>query len=175
MSGEVRMLHSVVSLDYERPPTLPEREYRQAMREHRLIGHRCPQCGRIYTPPRGYCPVDVIPTSSADEVELPTTGTLVTYTVLNPDALHAQGGASTSRGSVMLDGTSITIAGDLIDISPAEIHVGMRLRGVWGDATDAEMANPGWGVPGIKGWERTGEPDVGRDEVQRLLAEAEAS
>ena len=49
-----------------------------------------------------------------DEVELPTTGTLVTYTVLNPDALHAQGGKSTCRGSVMLDGTSITVTGDLV-------------------------------------------------------------
>ena len=39
MSGEVRMLHSVVSLDYERPPTLPMREYAQAIRERRLIGH----------------------------------------------------------------------------------------------------------------------------------------
>jgi len=175
VSGDVRMLHSVVSLDYERPPTLPTREYAQAIREHRLIGHRCPQCGRIYTPPRGYCPVCVIPTSAADEVELPITGTLVTYTVLNPDALHAQGGASTCRGSVMLDGTAITVAGDLFEITPAELHVGIRFRGVWGEASDAEMANPGWSVPGIVGWERTGEPDVTGDEVQRLLAEAEAS
>src|SRR4029450_13363579 len=101
--------------------------------------------------------------------QLPPPGPLAPYPVLNPAALHAQGGKSTCRGSVMLDGTSITVTGDLFDISPAELHVGIRLHGVWGEATDEEMANPGWSVPGIVGWERTGEPDVTGNEVQRLL------
>ncbi|MGH2684225.1 MAG: Zn-ribbon domain-containing OB-fold protein, partial [Actinomycetota bacterium] len=80
MSDQVKMLHSVVSLDYERPPTLVAREYMEAIRQHRLIAHKCPECERIYTPPRGYCPICVVPTDKEHEVELSPQGTLVTYT-----------------------------------------------------------------------------------------------
>jgi uncharacterized OB-fold protein len=171
MNDQVKMLHSVVSLDYERPPTLALREYLDAVRQKRLMGHRCPECGRVYLPPKGYCPVCVVATDKGDEVNLPTTGVLVTYTVLNPDALHALGQGSTCRGTVMLDGTAVPIMGT-ISVTPAEIHTGMRVRGVWGELTTAELVEPGWGVPGLKAWEPTGEPDVDADEVQRLLSEA---
>jgi hypothetical protein len=97
MNDQVKMLHSVVSLDYERPPTLALREYLDAVRQKRLMGHRCPECGRVYLPPKGYCPVCVVATDKGDEVNLPTTGVLVTYTVLNPDALQALGQGSTCR------------------------------------------------------------------------------
>ena len=171
MSDTVRMLHSIVSLDYERPPTLAAREYGAAAREHRLIGHKCKECGRVYTPPKGYCPICVAPTDKEDEVELPTTGVLVTYTVLNPDALQAQGGSSTCRGTVLLDGTQISITGE-VAVTPEEIHTGMRLRGVWRPVTNEELVNPGWSVPGLDTWEPTGTPDADADEVQRLLNEA---
>jgi uncharacterized OB-fold protein len=41
------MLHSVVSLDYERPPTLAAREFADAIIQRQIVGHKCPQCARI--------------------------------------------------------------------------------------------------------------------------------
>jgi uncharacterized OB-fold protein len=166
------MLHHVVSLDYERPPTAVARQYAQAIKEHRLAAHKCPECGRLYTPPRGYCPICVIPTGDEHSVDIKPVGVLTTYTVLNPDSLHAQGGESIVRGNVLLDGTKITIMGDLLDVKAGEVHTGMRMSAEFLDDPNAPSAGGGWGPPGIKGWKKTGEPDVSADEVQRLLIEA---
>jgi uncharacterized OB-fold protein len=168
------MLHSVVSLDYERPPTLAAREFADAIIQRQIVGHKCPQCARIYTPPRGYCPICVIPTGKEHLVDISDHGTLVTYTALNPDALHQQGGEATLRASVRLDGTKITQQGDALNVTQDQIHVGMKMRAVWLELSKedaAEAAGWGWGVPGIAGWEPTGEPDASPEEIQALLEE----
>lgn len=174
MGDQVKMLHSLVSLDYERPPTAVARQYAKAIKDQRLAAHKCPECERLYTPPRGYCPICVIPTGEEDTVYIEPVGVLTTYTVLNPDSLHAQGGESIVRGNVLLDGTKISIMGDLLDVKAGEVHTGMRMSAVFLDDPSAPSAGGGWGPPGIKGWVKTGEPDVSADEVQRLLAQAGA-
>jgi uncharacterized protein len=169
MSDQVKMMEHVVSLDYERPLTLATRQYLDAIRDQRIIGQRCPSCDRIFTPPRGYCPICTVQTGKEHEVELPSTGTLVSFTVLNPDSLHV-GEESTCRGTVLLDGEdAVTMTGDLTDVKPDDAHVGIRLRAVFSSPSDEEAAfGAGWGGFGISGWARTGEPDVPADEVKRM-------
>ena len=166
MSEPVRFMEQTVSLDYERPLTLATREYLAAIREGRIIAHRCPSCDRVYTPPKGYCPICTVPHGKDDEIELSSTGTIVSYTILNPDALHV-GDDPTVRGSVRLDGSDVTIVGELMDVKPDEAHAGIRVRAVFANPSDAEAAEgAGWGGFGIKGWERTGEPDVPADQLK---------
>lgn len=173
MSEDVKVLHSVVSLDYERSPTLAARQYTDAVRQQRLVGHRCPECQRIYTPPKGYCPVCTVPTGEEHQEELPTTGVLVNYTVTNPDKLHQQGGQSSARGNVMLDGTHISLMGEILGVPTGDVHSGMRLQAVWEDLAAGEVAGGwGYGAPGIRGWEPSGEPDASPEEVKQLLKEA---
>jgi len=168
VSEPVKTIESVVSLDYERPLTLATREYLDAIRDKRIIGHQCPSCERIFTPPRGYCPICTVPTGKDQEIELSSAGTLVSYSVLNPDALH-QGQEPIVRGTVQLDGSDVSMPGDLIDVKPDEAHPGIRLRAVFSNPTDEDAAmGAGWGGFGITGWERTGEPDVPPDEVKRM-------
>ncbi len=173
MSDDVKVLHSVVSLDYERPPTRAARRYTEAVGEKRLIAHRCPECERLYTPPKGYCPVCVVLTTDEHEIEVSPEGVLVSYTVTNPDKLHQQGGKTSARGDVMLDGTRITLMGELDGVEAADVHTGMRMRAVWVELEDGRLpSSGGWGAVGIKGWEPTGEPDASREEVQELLKKA---
>ena len=168
MSDPVTTIESVVSLDYERPLTLATREYLDAIRDGRIIAHRCPSCERVYTPPKGYCPICTVPHGKDNEIELSSTGTLVSFTILNPDALH-QGQESTVRGTVQLDGSEVTITGDLPDVKPDEAHPGIRLRAIFSNPSDEEAAmGAGWGGFGITGWERTGEPDVPADQIKTL-------
>jgi uncharacterized OB-fold protein len=168
VSEPVKFIESVVSLDYERPLTLATREYLDAIRDKRIIAHRCPSCDRVYTPPKGYCPICTVPHGKENEIELSSTGTLVSFSILNPDALHV-GQESTVRGTVQLDGSEVAITGDLKDVKPDDAHPGIRLRAVFSNPSDNEAAEgAGWGGFGIAGWERTGEPDVPADEVKRL-------
>jgi uncharacterized OB-fold protein len=168
VSEPVKFIESVVSLDYERPLTLATREYLDAIRDKRIIAHRCPSCDRVYTPPKGYCPICTVPHGKENEIELSSTGTLVSFSILNPDALHV-GQESIVRGTVQLDGSEVAITGDLKDVKPDDAHPGIRLRAVFSNPSDTEAAEgAGWGGFGIAGWERTGEPDVPADEIKRM-------
>ena len=172
---DVSMMHAIVSLDYERFPTLAEREYAQAIKNRVLTGHRCPECHRVYTPPRGYCPICVVATDKNDEIALADRGVVVTYTVLNPDELHDQDEVPRAHVSVRLDDTSITLMGDLLDVAADDVRIGMRLQAVWRELPDDEaLTSPGdgWGITGIAGWRPSGEPDVSPEEIQSLLADA---
>ncbi len=164
MSDPVTTMESVVSLDYERPLTLAARQYLAAIREGRILGHRCPSCGRIFTPPKGYCPICTVQTGEADEIELSPTGTLVGFSILNPDSLH-KGDDSVVRGTVQLDGSDVTLTGELTDVAPDDAHPGIRLRAVFADLSALEGALSEWGGAGISGWKRSGEPDVPADEI----------
>ena len=135
MTDPVTTIESLVSLDYERPLTLASRQYLAAIREGRILGHRCPSCGRIFTPPKGYCPICTVQTGEADEIELSPTGTLVGFSILNPDSLH-KGDDSVVRGTVQLDGSDVTLTGELTDVTPddALAEAGPKIEELRADA-----------------------------------------
>lgn len=173
MSEPVKMMETVISLDYERPTTLTGRQYGKAIREKRLLGHKCPSCGRIYLPPRGYCPLCVEPTNESHQVEVPAAGVLVTFTIVQTDPKLTGGVAQArhARGTVMLEGTNIGQMGAIEGIALEDIHTGMRMKAVWADKPGDESGF-GWGIQGIKHWEPSGEPDASAEEVRAILAKA---
>ncbi len=50
------------------------------LKEHKLMGARCPQCGAIYAPPRPLCPA--CPDNEMEWVELSGAGKLASYSVI---------------------------------------------------------------------------------------------
>ena len=70
MTDPVKFIEQTVSLDYARPLTKATRLYLDAIRDGRIIGHRCQSCERIYTPPKGYCPICTVPHGKEQEIEL---------------------------------------------------------------------------------------------------------
>lgn len=51
----------------------------EGLKEGKILGVKCPSCGRVYVPPRSYCEYCMVPTR--DWVELPGTGTIHTAVV----------------------------------------------------------------------------------------------
>jgi hypothetical protein len=173
MSEPVKMMETVISLDYERPTTKVGREYAKAIREKRLLGHKCPECGRVYLPPRGYCPLCVVVTGDEHVVEVPARGVLVTFTIVQPDPKLTGGVAQErhARGTVMLDGTVIGQMGEIKGVPFEDLHTGMRMGAVWSDKPGDESGF-GWGIAGIRHWEPLDEPDASPEEVREILAKA---
>ena len=58
-----------------------ETNYLLGLEQGKLLGQRCPVCGKVYIPPRGACPVDGVPTD--EEVELPDRGIVTTFCIVN--------------------------------------------------------------------------------------------
>src|SRR5262249_60916277 len=70
-----------VRLHYEHTASQEESLFLRGLAAGRLLGQRCPACGKVYIPPRAACPTDGVPTTG--EGELPGTGTVTTFCVVN--------------------------------------------------------------------------------------------
>jgi hypothetical protein len=165
--GPVKFMPQVISLDYAIRTAPVSREFGRQMNEGRITGHKCPQCGRVYVPPKGFCPICVVETSQADEVEVDDRGVVTSWTVLTPIQYHGQKErADYALASILLDGASGTIGQQrLLDVDLERIRMGMRVAAVWAPEGERDKDDSrGWGFgSAITGFTPTGEPDAGPD------------
>ncbi len=159
-----------MQLEYQEQLCPVVREFADALMEKRLIGHKCPRCGLVYTPPRGYCPICTVQTTKADEIELTTRGIVTNYTVVTPVQYYGQEATEPfAKVSLQLDGGGNLSLQDMPNVPVGQVHPGMRVEVIW--APDAErnvddITNRSWGSAegAIRGWKPTGEPDAPIDE-----------
>ena len=153
-AGEpVTMITTPVRLRYEHTTSAGESSYLRGLAEGRLLGQRCPACGKVYIPPRGACPVDGVPTT--DEVELPDTGIVTTFCVVNVPYQGQRVAPPYVAASVLLDGADIAFQHLILGCAPDEVRMGMRVQAVWKPRAE-------WGTTpeNIDHFQPTGEPDV---------------
>ncbi|MCS7283521.1 MAG: Zn-ribbon domain-containing OB-fold protein [Anaerolineae bacterium] len=110
--------------------------YLRELKNGRLIGVHCPNCGRVLVPPRMFCQDCFVPIDGF--VPLQDTGTVVTFSIcyirwdmvrlehpLIP-AVIAIDGASPGMGILHLLG----------EVKPEDVRIGMRVRAVWKPAEE---------------------------------------
>ena len=153
-AGEpVTMITTPVRLRYEHTTSAGESSYLRGLAEGRLLGQRCPACGKVYIPPRGTCPADGVPTTT--EVELPDTGIVTTFCVVNVPYQGQRVAPPYVAASVLLDGADIAFQHLILGCPPGEVRMGMRVAAVWKPRTE-------WGTTpeNIDHFRPTGEPDA---------------
>lgn len=167
LSKEDLVMEHLVSLTYSEPLTPNLNRFADALLAGKLLGHKCPSCGRVYVPGKGYCPLCVVATSQADEVEVADRGIVTGFTIIAPVAYYGQTATEPFVfASVLLDGADGVIGGqDIVGVPHEEVHSGMRVKAVWkpeGERSAEGISNRGWGgVAGaISAFEATGEPDA---------------
>jgi uncharacterized protein len=152
-SGQVTIMTAPVRLHYEHTASAEESSFLRGLAEGRLLGQRCPACGKVYVPPRGACPTDGVPT--AGEVELPDRGIVTTFCVVNVDFPGQRVSAPYVAAAVLLDGADIPFQHLVLGCDPGDVRMGMRVRAVW--------KPPGqWGttLENIDHFRPAGEPDA---------------
>jgi uncharacterized OB-fold protein len=142
-----------VELDYLYEASPEESAFFRGLAEGRLVGQRCPTCGKVYVPPRGACPVDGVPTQ--DEVELPDSGIVTTFCIVNVPFLGQKIKPPYVSAYVLLDGADIAFLHLIQGIPADEVRMGMRVKAVWKPREE-------WGttIENILHFEPTGEPDA---------------
>jgi uncharacterized protein len=153
-AGEpVTMITTPVRLRYEHTTSAGESSYLRGLAEGRLLGQRCPACGKVYIPPRGACPADGVPTT--DEVELPDIGIVTTFCVVNVPYQGQRVTPPYVAASVLLDGADIAFQHLILGCAPDEVRMGMRVAAVWRPRAE-------WGTSpaNIDHFRPTGEPDA---------------
>jgi uncharacterized OB-fold protein len=173
MADPVQFMSHHTAVEYKVPePSLLTIHFAEELAKGRIIGHKCPQCGKVYMPPRGYCPLCVVETTEADEVEVANVGTITTFSVITP--LQYQGQEETEdyvQATLLLDGADTTIMVMRMDgIAIADVRMGMRVRAVFPAesraASDSQSIARGMGLgDAVDRWEPTGEPDLTREQI----------
>lgn len=149
----VRSVRTPAHLDYTYTPGSAMSRFLLGIQEKRLLGQRCPACGKVYVPPRGACPTDGVPTT--DEVELPHTGTITTFCIVNV-SFYGQGMEIPYVSAlVLLDGSDIPLMHLVQEVPYDQVRTGMRVEAVW--VSDDELKPT---LESIKWFRPNGEPDV---------------
>jgi uncharacterized OB-fold protein len=149
----VTMITTPVRLRYEHSVSPEETRYLRGLATGRLVGQRCPACGKVYLPPRGACPTDGVPTT--DEVELPDHGTVTTFCIVNVPFAGQRVTPPYVAASVLIDGADIPLFHLILGCPAEEVRMGMRVAAVWRPAEE-------WGTTpeNISHFAPTGEPDA---------------
>ncbi|HUZ36504.1 MAG TPA: OB-fold domain-containing protein [Streptosporangiaceae bacterium] len=149
----VAMITTPIRLHYEHTASPGESDFLRGLAAGRLLGQRCPACGKVYIPPRAACPTDGVPTT--DEVELPDTGTVTTFCVVNVPFPGQRVTPPYVAASVLLDGADIPFQHLVLGCEPGEVRMGMRVVAVWRPSDQ-------WGTTAenIDHFRPNGEPDA---------------
>ena len=173
---EELVMEHLVSLTYRERLTPNLNRFVDALLDGRIVGHKCPKCARVYVPPKGYCPLDVIATTEADEVEVADHGIMTGFTIVTPVAYYGQQETQPFvHASVLLDGADTPLGGqDIVGIPHDQLRMGLRVRAIWkpkGERKVEGISNRGWGGLGsvIESFEATGEPDAGPEEYKEHI------
>jgi uncharacterized OB-fold protein len=152
-SADVTMVTTPIQLSVQHSASLQETRYLQGLKDGRLLGQRCPQCGKVYIPPRGACPVDGVPTE--EEVELPDRGIVTTFCIVNVPFLGQRIKPPYVAAYVLLDGADIAFLHLILDCAAEDVRMGMRVEAVWKPREEWE-----YGLQNITHFRPTGEPDA---------------
>ncbi len=125
----VERIVTPVRLRYEHTASPGETTYLHGLAEGRLLAQRCPVCRKVYIPPRGACPTCGVPTT--DEVELPDTGIVTTFCVVNVPFTGQHVPLPYVAAAVLIDGADIPFQHLILGCEPGEVRMGMRVAAVW--------------------------------------------
>ena len=126
----IEILKTPVELDYVYSAGQSASRFLRGIAEGKLVGQRCPVDGRVYFPSRGSCPQHGVPVS-AEPVELPDRGTVVTFSVNRVPSENIKLDLPYAAIQVLLDGADTVFFHVLGECDIETVHMGMRVEAVW--------------------------------------------
>ena len=149
----VRSIRAPARLEYTFTAGEATSRFLRGIASKRILGERCPVCGKVMLPPRGSCPTDGVPTS--EQVELADRGIVTTFCVVNVKFSGSAMELPYVCASVLPDGADMGLFGLIQEIPFDQIRMGMRVEAVWVDDDELQP-----NLASIKWWRPTGEPDA---------------
>lgn len=107
------------------------RTFLEGILDKRLLGLRCPECTKVYIPPRGSCPTCAVKPSEV--VELAQKGTVTTFSVIRIPFEGQLLDPPYACAHIVLDGADVPLLHIVGDCPPDQVRMGMRVQAVWED------------------------------------------
>ena len=104
------------------------RYWRENPSRYNLMASKCGTCGKVYIPPRGVCPVCHRKSiGKMTPLKLKGEGVVYTYTVVHEAPAEFEMLKPYLVAMVQMD-EGVMLTSQLIDVDPAEVRIGMRVR-----------------------------------------------
>jgi len=158
----VTMMAATTRLDYVFTAGVAQSKNLHGLEQGKFIGQRCPKCKKVYTLSRGSCPVDGLPTDEI--VELPNTGTVTTYCVVNVPFAGQSIEIPYICAQILLDGANLSFMGLIQEVPTDEIRMGMRVEAVW-----VEPDELGPTMASVRYFRPNGEPEADYETYKEYL------
>jgi uncharacterized OB-fold protein len=149
----VQSIRCPVHIKYAYTAGQASSRFLRGLEQGRILGQRCPQCRKVYTPPRGACAACGVPTD--EEVELSGKGTVTTFCVVNVPFYGQRIEIPYVSATILLDGADIGLMHLIQEVEAAKVHMGMRVEPVWVAPEDRKPT-----LESIRYFRPTGEPDA---------------
>ena len=161
-SKPVTSIKTPMRLEYQYSAGRATSRFLRGIGQGRILGQRCPSCGKVYVPPRGSCPRCAVPTD--EEVELSDRGTVTTFAIVRVPSENIDVPLPFASVHVLLDGADVPFFSVVQGCPLEEVRIGMRVRAHW---VPPEALRPT--LESIRWFEPTGEPDVPFEKLQEHL------
>jgi uncharacterized OB-fold protein len=162
MTARVYGIKTPIRLEYTYVAGQASSRFLGAVAEGRLVGQRCPECRKVYVPPRGSCPTCGVPTR--EEVPVADTGIVTTFCIVNIPFAGQAVRVPYVSASILLDGADIPLFHLVQEIDAHEVRMGMRVRAVWVPPDER-----GPSMNSIRHFKPTGERDAPFDSYKEHL------
>jgi uncharacterized OB-fold protein len=149
----VKSIRTPIELQYRYTPGRAASRFLRGLQEGRILGQRCPVCLKVYSPPRGACASDGVPTE--EEVELSGQGTVTTFCVVNVPFYGQKIKIPYVSATILLDGADMGLFHLLQEVEADKVHMGMRVEAVWVEPADRTPS-----LESIRYFRPSGEPDA---------------
>ncbi len=158
----VTRIVSPTHLEYTVSAAAPLARFLRGIVEKRLIAEACPECEKVFVPPRGSCPTCAVPTE--DPRDLADTGTVTTFCIVDFPFPGQVLEPPYATACILLDGADLPIFHLVGGVAAADVRMGMRVRAEWVD--DEDLAPT---MESIRYFVPTGEPDVPFEQIEDHL------
>lgn len=159
---EVRSIRCPVRIEYTYIAGRAMTRFLRAMETGRIMGQRCPECHKVYVPPRGACASCGVPTE--EEVEVSSSGTVTTFCVVNVPFRGQRIEIPYVSATILLDGADIGFMHLVQGVEASEVHMGMRVEAVWAPAADLTPS-----MESILYFRPSGEPDADYEQYRQYV------
>lgn len=114
--------------------------YAAALKDKKILATKCPQCGRVFTPPMprcGRCFIEI------DEswTEVSDKGKVVMYIVMYNSVSGEPLPEPKVNAVIQLDGADAWMLTPIMNTRPEEMHSGLRVRAVWAEERKGILAD----------------------------------
>lgn len=129
MTEAVGSIRTPIKLEYTYTAGQAPSRFLRGIAQGRILGQRCPECKKVYVPPRGGCPRCGVPTE--EEVQVSDKGTVTTFCITRIPSQALSVEVPYVAAHILLDGADIPFLHLIGDCPVDDVRMGMRVQAVW--------------------------------------------